>query len=106
VVDAGDSNFSLYPVIDSVVDRSAIARLEFGGHDLTEYLRKLLAQSGASFTDSQLELVRDIKEKYCRVSTDHDYELSHNHQTKQYTMPDGQVINIGKEAFRAPEAIF
>lgn len=78
---------------------------------MTEYLRELLRQKGYQFTTpAELEVVRDIKETFCYVVGDFDAaikEAGESHSCeKNYELPDGRKILIGKERFECPEILF
>lgn len=111
VLESGSVTQSV-PIYEGNAMRDAVQTLNIGGHDLTNYMMKLLlSERGYSFTTTaEREIVRDIKEKLGYVAEDFEAEMKicsdSDEKEKYYELPDGQVITISKSRSECFEAMF
>ncbi|KAK0387450.1 hypothetical protein NLU13_5762 [Sarocladium strictum] len=114
VLDSGDGVSHAVPVYEGFVMPNSIQRIDVAGRDVTEYLQQLLRKSGHVFhTSAEKEVVRQIKESLSYVAPDPRKEEKvwaggKNIAGKmgEYVLPDGRILKIGSERFRAPEILF
>ncbi|XP_023144520.2 uncharacterized protein LOC111580836 [Amphiprion ocellaris] len=110
VFDSGDGVSHSVPVFEGYCLPHAVQRFPLAGVDVTMHLKKLLREQGVCMrTSAEEEIVREMKEKCCCVALHYEAELSHGGSScgeMHYTMPDGQIVTLTTERFRAPEILF
>ena len=105
VVDSGDRFTQFVPICDGWQLPGAATKIEFGGRNITQYLAELLKSQQSFSSPSELQIVRDIKEKQCYVATNYDAELKAP-KPVSYTLPTATDINLGIERFKCAEIMF
>ncbi|KIJ25749.1 hypothetical protein M422DRAFT_236819 [Sphaerobolus stellatus SS14] len=108
VLDSGDGVTHAVPVFEGFSMPHAIRRVDIAGRDVTDHLQLLLRKSGHHLhTTAEKEVVRTIKEKCCYVALNPAKEEKESaSKTEEFRLPDGNVIQLGQERFRAPEILF
>ncbi|KAK6337501.1 Actin-like protein [Orbilia blumenaviensis] len=112
VLDSGDGVSHAVPVYEGFAVPSAVRRIDVAGRDVTEHLQTLLRKSGAVFhTSAEKEVVRQIKEKSSYIALDPKKEEKEwagggVGKIEDYKLPDGNILKLGAERFRAPEILF
>ncbi|XP_046729992.1 uncharacterized protein LOC124401623 [Silurus meridionalis] len=110
VFDSGDGVSHSVPVFDGYCLPHAVQRFNLSGRDVTLHLQQLLTEQGVCMrTSAEMEIVREMKERCCCVALNDEVELSEGggaYTQVHYTLPDGQVVSLATERFRAPEILF
>ncbi|KAF5390352.1 hypothetical protein D9757_002901 [Collybiopsis confluens] len=108
VLDSGDGVTHAVPVFEGFSMPHAIRRVDVAGRDVTDHLQLLLRKSGHNLhTTAEREIVRSIKEKCCYIAINPAKEEKDTlGQTEEFRLPDGNIVQLGAERFRAPELLF
>ncbi|XP_038724211.1 actin-related protein 7-like isoform X2 [Tripterygium wilfordii] len=106
-VDIGHGKMDIAPVIEGAVHHIASRRFEIGGTDLTKLLAQELGKSNPMI-NLNIADVETLKEQYAACAEDEvAYEKTQqSSEREQHTLPDGQVITIGRERYTVGEALF
>jgi actin-related protein len=112
VLDVGDGVTTALPVAHGHVSKHAMVRLDLGGRDVEDRLAAMLRAGGSSLltSSSERDAVRRIKERLCCVARSVKDEEARwrkgEEEATAYELPDGNVVEVGVERFRAPEILF
>ncbi|KAK6967287.1 actin-85C-like isoform X2 [Biomphalaria glabrata] len=103
MVSIGEGSSHVAPIIDGFILRQAVRRLDCGGRDLTRHLQQLLVKQGYSFTTAhELEIVRELKEKYCYIPDGNKLSA----EVQSCKLSDGSSIELDRKVFACPEILF
>ncbi|TPX73707.1 hypothetical protein CcCBS67573_g05020 [Chytriomyces confervae] len=109
VLDSGDGVTHTVPVYEGFALPHAIRRIDVAGRDITEALQLHLRKSGVNLwgTSAEKEAARVVKESCCYVAGNPSREEKENMgRFEEFVLPDGNVVKLGAERFRAPEILF
>lgn len=106
-VDIGHGKTDIAPVWEGAVQHNSVKRLELGGEDLTKLLAQELSRTCPNMK-LDLATAETLKEMYARVAEDQmdASDMDTDYPMEEHTLPDGQVISIGKERYMVGEALF
>lgn len=106
VWDAGDGVSHTVAIYEGYGLPHAITRSLISGNDLTNYLHKLLLESGAPEDSCDFNSAQVIKENFCQVALDYQAAVQEDSQPIPVALPDGTEIQLGIERMKGPEALF
>ncbi|ORM42383.1 Actin-2 [Babesia sp. Xinjiang] len=105
VVDIGEGIPHAVPVYEGTIVPHAIERLDVGGYDLTSLVMANIEALDSTEYSSRAT-ANEIKEKCCKVVMNYEQEIQKiDKKNTTYTLPDGNVVNIGKISIQCPESI-
>lgn len=107
VIESGDGNTWIVPIINGQIIYRAIQKLSLAGTDIDHNLESLLMRDGINISSSaSSEILREIKENYCHFVLDPDNPKQVKNKV-EYPLPDGSMIDISPNVlYEAPEVMF
>lgn len=109
VVDSGHCRTAAVPIYEGFPLVNAMQTFGIAGREITVHLRSLLGGRYYPFiTNTTDQLVMgDVKERCCYLAEDPCLALVNKAwEEAPYTLPDGQIIQVGRERFQAPAPMF
>lgn len=106
-VDCGEEATYLVPVFEGYALAHTQLKIPFAGRHLTQFAKKLLEDSSSTASNLDLDVARQVKEKFARVALDYDEEMkAPPPPSNSFELPDGKVLNVGNQMKTCAEALF
>lgn len=113
VLDVGEGVTHAVPIYEGFALQHSVTRNNIAGRDVTKQLQLQLRRSaGLCFsTTAEADLVKTIKEEACYLTPTMSFtpqqqaDLEKESKT-QYQLPDGQVVSLSSERYKAPSVLF
>lgn len=116
VLESGEGITQVVPVYNGYKLDYAVEKIDFGGIDVSNYLKLLLCKNGVKMnSSSEFCILQEIKETISQLK---EKPLNRNEITMtvdvdnnkteeiKYELPDGEKVEVGSERFFAPEILF
>ncbi|KAF4622781.1 hypothetical protein G7Y89_g14243 [Cudoniella acicularis] len=105
VVESGEGLTTTSPISERWSMKHTVLQVKIAGEDIDQNPSTLLWQQGIFFKlPTEMNTVRDIKEKLCYVAPKNEHK--NFFRNDQYEFPDKRKITVCEEAFQAPEILF
>ena len=106
MINIGDTTTSLYGIKEGKPIKKTIQKINFGGRDSTNFLKKILTEKNIHLTNSSdYYILENIKKQIGYLSLDFEKEMN-NEIEKNFELPDGSIISLGNHKFRCNEVLF
>lgn len=103
ILNCGHQTIEAVPVVNLKAIPQAALKIERGGEELTQYMRRLFAENGTIISVDDAEI---IKTKHGYVAVDFESTLQNAGPVISFNSDDGRSINCETERFHCPEALF
>jgi len=104
VIESGDHSY-IAPVHEGYCLRDGLESFGVGAKELTNSLSTVVKEKGYSL---QIEFINSVKQSFCFVSQDYKRDMNMDDLlfNKSVELPDGSILELGKECFKTPEILF
>ncbi|CAE7903260.1 unnamed protein product [Symbiodinium sp. KB8] len=99
-VEIGDGLTQIVPVYNGYALPHAVNIMRKGGRDVSKHLRKVRQQAEG------LEMVIKEQSTFVLESFDEESIAAVQKKDQPFELPDGRIIQLGQERFKAPEVLF
>ena len=111
IVQSGEMSTEIVPIIEGYIISQGICNFPISGHQLTDKFGNVYKDIfDINNVSNHYWMTQKIKEKYAEIlPTSKDFEELMKLKTlpkKEYILPDGNTVDLGKEIYEIPESIF
>lgn len=106
VVNTGHHYTDISVIFEGYLVSNTSRCVNMGGHHITDHLMARLTEKDSAMASKlDFNMAQAIKENLCYVAADYDNEMEIC-LNDNYTLPDGQKVEIREERFQCPEILF
>ena len=111
IVQSGEMSTEIVPIIEGYIISQGICNFPISGHQLTNKFGNVYKDIfDINNVSNHYWMAQKIKEKYAEIlPTNKDFEKLMKLKSlpkKEYILPDGNIVDLGKEIYEIPESIF